>query len=312
MAENLKTLATYATPIEAEMVRNRLLAAGVQAFLADDQTVGWLWHLGTAMQGVKVQVAEADLPRAREILEALPPPQLEDRPPQAWSCPKCGAEVDAELEVCWACGTTADGEEDADFQDAEAAVTPKPTKRTGPKGPPGALLAVLIAFCIPMYIFNTLVGIDFFIGAARYATSGGLLLLVLAGDFLLVVGLFQWFYYQPPSSPEIEPSAERLETASGATVAEEAQREPAAVGHRPKVGPGALARRACLAALLGMVLCPLLLNFYSIWLILRYELYRPAVCRKWAFFVYTAIVIDAVVCLMSLMLFLLAGGLAGR
>lgn len=303
MPGNLKTLATFATPIEADMVRNQLEASGVQAFLADDQTVGWLWHLGAPL-GVKVQVAESDLPRALKILEDLRRPQAEDRPSQAWPCPKCGAEVDGELEVCWACGTTADGIEDADFRDAEAAVTPTPTKEAGPKGPPGAGLAVLIAFCIPMFVFNTLVGIDLFVREAAHPISGGLLLLVLAVDLLLVVGLFQWFYYQPPSSPQLESAAERLQKATDAMLAEDEDWELAVAG--------AMARRACLAALLGMVFCPLLLNFYSIWLILRYELYRPAVHRKWGPLVYTAIVIDAVVCVVSLMLFLLAGGLAGR
>ncbi len=304
MAKNLKTLATYATPIEADMVRNQLEASGVQAFLADDQTVGWLWHLGTALPGVKVQVAESDLPRALEILEDLQQPQVEDRPSQAWPCPKCGAEVDGELEVCWACGTTADGVEDADFRDAEAAVTPTPIKEVGPKGPPGAGLAVLIAFCIPMCVFNTLVGIDFFVDQAAYPMSGGLLLVVLAADFLLVVGLFQWFHYQPPASPEAEAATGHLETATDAMLAEDEDWELAVAL--------AMARRACLAALLGMVFCPLLLNFYSIWLILRYELYRPAVRRRSGFLVWTAIVINAVVCLMSPMLLLMGGGLSGR
>jgi hypothetical protein len=303
MAENLKTLAAFATPIEADIVRNRLEAAGVQAFLGDEQTVGWLWHLGTALQGVKVLVAEADLPRALALLQNLQVPQAEGGPPQAWSCPRCAAEVDGELEVCWACGTTADGVEDADFQDAEAAVTRKAAKEAGLKGPPGAILAVLIAFCIPMYIFNTLVGFDFFVSQARYPISGGLLFLVLAGDFLLVVGLFQWLYYQPPSLPAAA-AATRPETASDAAPAEDEDWQRAIAA--------AMARRACLAALLGMVFCPLLLNFYSIWLILRYELYRPAVHRQSAFLVYTAIVIDAVVCLVSLMLFLLAGRFPGQ
>ena len=304
MADNLKTLATFTTPIEADIVRNWLEAAGVQAFLGDEQTVGWLWHLGTALHGVKVLVAEADLPRALEVLEEAQLPAAEDRSARAWSCPKCGAEVDAEMEVCWACGTTADGIEDADFQDAETAAL-KATQEAGPKEPPGAVLAVLIAFCIPLFIFNTLVGIDFFVGEARYPISGGLLLLVLAADLLLVVGLFQSLYYPPPSLPEPAAAARPpLETASDAALTEDEDWQRAVAG--------AMARRACLAALLGMVCCPLLLNFYSFWLILRYELYRPAVHRQSAFLVYTAIVINAVVCLVALFLLLLSGRFAGQ
>ena len=300
MAENLKTLATYATPVEADVVRNRLEASGIQAFLADDQTAGWLWHLGAALRGVKVLVAESDLPGALEMLEDLQRSRAQDAPSPVWPCPKCGAEVDGEMDVCWACGTTADGVEDADFQDAEAAVTPTPARQTGPKGPPGPGLAVLIAFCVPMYIFNTLIGTDVLTGAAAYPTSGGLLLLVLAVDLLLVVGLFQWFYYLPTDLPEVETAAERLEAAADAAIAEEQDWELALAV--------AMARRACLAALLGMVFCPLLLNVYSIWLIVRYGLCRSAVLRRSGFLVYSAILIDAVALSVWLVFFLASGG----
>ncbi len=32
-----------------------------------------------------------------------------------WICPKCQAEVEDGFEICWACGTSADGKEDPDF-----------------------------------------------------------------------------------------------------------------------------------------------------------------------------------------------------
>ncbi len=300
MDENLKIVETYTTPIEADVVRNRLEAAGIQAFLGDEFSVGWLWHLGTALSGVKVLVAESDLPRAREILQELEP-QVEDRPSPTWSCSKCGAEVDGELDVCWACGTTADGVEDPDFQDADAAATPRPAKETTLKRPPGVFLAVLVAFCMPIFVFNVLFGIDFLVYEARHTASSGLWLLILAADFLLVVGLFQWLYYQPASLPDMA-AAPPVETATDAALAEQEAGELAAAG--------TIARRACLAAVLGMAFCPVLLNLYSLWLILKYQLYRPTVHRQWGLVVYTAIVIDTVVCLMTLVLFLLAGGLA--
>jgi len=37
-----------------------------------------------------------------------------------WTCPKCGTKVDPSFEVCWACGTTADGVEDPTFVPADA------------------------------------------------------------------------------------------------------------------------------------------------------------------------------------------------
>jgi hypothetical protein len=32
-----------------------------------------------------------------------------------WNCPKCQAEVDEPLEICWSCGTSRDGVEDPGF-----------------------------------------------------------------------------------------------------------------------------------------------------------------------------------------------------
>ena len=37
-----------------------------------------------------------------------------------WTCPKCGTKVDPSFEVCWSCGTTADGVEDPTFVAADA------------------------------------------------------------------------------------------------------------------------------------------------------------------------------------------------
>jgi hypothetical protein len=36
-----------------------------------------------------------------------------------WSCPKCQTKVDDAFEVCWQCGTTADGVEDPTFVSAD-------------------------------------------------------------------------------------------------------------------------------------------------------------------------------------------------
>jgi Putative prokaryotic signal transducing protein len=38
-----------------------------------------------------------------------------------WSCPKCHSRVDDTFEVCWSCGTTADGIEDPSFVTADDA-----------------------------------------------------------------------------------------------------------------------------------------------------------------------------------------------
>ena len=70
MSERLVTIATFGEPTEANIVRSRLEADGIRAWLADEATVGVAWHLATAVGGIKLQVAEADVGRAVAVLEA--------------------------------------------------------------------------------------------------------------------------------------------------------------------------------------------------------------------------------------------------
>jgi hypothetical protein len=67
------TVATFWNPVEAHVLVARLEGAGIRAFVADEQTVTMDWLLANAVGGVKVQVAESDLERARQVL-AEPPP----------------------------------------------------------------------------------------------------------------------------------------------------------------------------------------------------------------------------------------------
>lgn len=69
-SNRLVTLATNPSPAAAGFIKNLLVAEGVQAFLADEITMGMFWHLGHSIGWVKVQVAEVDVSRANEILKA--------------------------------------------------------------------------------------------------------------------------------------------------------------------------------------------------------------------------------------------------
>jgi hypothetical protein len=72
MDDPLVTVATFGTPLEAELARNRLEEQGIAAVVADAETVGTLWSMGAALGGVKVQVKESDLGEARLILASRP------------------------------------------------------------------------------------------------------------------------------------------------------------------------------------------------------------------------------------------------
>jgi len=83
----MQTVGTFANTAEAEIARQRLADAGIQAFITDEhsQTLGYQPVLG----GIRLQVADADLPRARALLDAPNPLALpedfepEGAPPQA-------------------------------------------------------------------------------------------------------------------------------------------------------------------------------------------------------------------------------------
>lgn len=64
MPDHLVTIATFTTPAEASIARNALEAAGIRAVLSDEVTVDMAWYLATALHGIKLQVAGADVQRA--------------------------------------------------------------------------------------------------------------------------------------------------------------------------------------------------------------------------------------------------------
>ena len=73
MSDELVTVATLNTPVEASMVRNQLEAEGIRAYLSDAETVGMVWYMGNAVGGIKVQVAQSDVERAFKIFDAHEP-----------------------------------------------------------------------------------------------------------------------------------------------------------------------------------------------------------------------------------------------
>ena len=67
----LVTVATFTTPLEAELVRGRLDEEGIAAFVADGELVTADWTMSNAIGGVKVRVAAEDADRARAVLAEL-------------------------------------------------------------------------------------------------------------------------------------------------------------------------------------------------------------------------------------------------
>jgi hypothetical protein len=69
VAQKLVTVAVFGTPAEAMIAKNRLEVDGIRALVADETIVGMAWHLGSAVGGIKLQVAQHDAELALSILE---------------------------------------------------------------------------------------------------------------------------------------------------------------------------------------------------------------------------------------------------
>jgi hypothetical protein len=64
----MAVVAAYSKPEEAHLIRSVLEGNGVTAYVRDEHIVALDWLYSNAIGGVKVEVADEDLARAREIL----------------------------------------------------------------------------------------------------------------------------------------------------------------------------------------------------------------------------------------------------
>lgn len=102
---DLVTITTYANPQEAAVARAALAEEGIAAYAIGEEAVNVMWYVGSALGGVRLQVATTDQQRAHDVLRQI---EEASQPIPAWVCPSCGAEVDEGFAVCWSCGTAAD------------------------------------------------------------------------------------------------------------------------------------------------------------------------------------------------------------
>ena len=85
----MTTIATFSKPEEAHLFRMHLEAAGIPAFVQDEHLVQMDWFYSNAIGGVRVQIADEDVPAAQEFLAA----DREQKPLDAVDvlCPVCGS-----------------------------------------------------------------------------------------------------------------------------------------------------------------------------------------------------------------------------
>jgi hypothetical protein len=113
MPEKFVTVASYTQPIEAQLAKGRLEDEGIKVFLTGDLTANTFSGLGGLGGQVQLQVPEADVKRAEEILAACAEEEAldedwEERVEEeagVWTCSLCGTPVDDAVAVCPSCET---------------------------------------------------------------------------------------------------------------------------------------------------------------------------------------------------------------
>jgi ribosomal protein S27AE len=93
----VKTVASFREPHQAYIAKGRLEAEGIPSFILDEHVVQINWTYSQAIGGVKVQVSETDLERAREVLKSEYQEELSEveeaklKPAPEDVCPQCGS-----------------------------------------------------------------------------------------------------------------------------------------------------------------------------------------------------------------------------
>jgi hypothetical protein len=83
--DDLVTLTRCDQLITAQLLCGRLDAEGIECLIPDEHVANQTWHLSRAIGGIRVQVRQADLERAKQILaepgcEVAAQPKQEPRP----------------------------------------------------------------------------------------------------------------------------------------------------------------------------------------------------------------------------------------
>ncbi|MFQ5730555.1 MAG: hypothetical protein ACE5KM_01240 [Planctomycetaceae bacterium] len=98
----LVTVMAFGTPQEAAIAQGFLDNHGISSHVQGAEIAATLFYVGTALGGVKLQVASSQVEKARRLLDEEFDTTRVTGP---WTCPRCREQVDAGYEVCWSCGT---------------------------------------------------------------------------------------------------------------------------------------------------------------------------------------------------------------
>lgn len=244
MSKRLVAIAARFSVAEADVLRLRLALHGIPCAVDNAVFLLWYWHLGVAVQGVKLWVLEQDAAAAQQILLAGRP-DVQFHGPE-WHCSHCHAQIPAGWHKCWACGSDTEGRSDPDFYREDLAEPFPPTAKWASRV--GLVSFMLIVLLLPA------IGI----AAAIY--------------FWLLLAVVNLILYRfEGDEPEEHADGWARPVARQVSEGESPQRTPAAADQlfqRRFELAEQIALRAWRAAVLGVFCIPPLI-LYSIWLLYR-------------------------------------------
>lgn len=88
MSDTFKTIARFQYSTEAQIIKGRLEAEGIEVFLSDNLTIDTDPLVSHAIGGVKIKVLSKDALKAQHILESIQKFSLDDNG-NAIHCPNC-------------------------------------------------------------------------------------------------------------------------------------------------------------------------------------------------------------------------------
>ena len=94
MTDNLKQIASYSFPYEAQIAKASLRAANIPAFITDEHTINMNWLYSNALGGVRVFVPVEYESEAKQLItqdfSEILNEQFEEEPNELKTCSSCG------------------------------------------------------------------------------------------------------------------------------------------------------------------------------------------------------------------------------
>lgn len=119
--QKLVTLRSCSWVWEAEILCDRLQAAGFTAFVQGAETGRSLSYAGVALGGIRVQVPADELEDAKRLLEE---DQYELHRNKPWVCSRCGEPNEASFDFCYSCSLPRSASQAAESDNEPAAAGP--------------------------------------------------------------------------------------------------------------------------------------------------------------------------------------------